>query len=61
VEEYKEKKGIEDDDDVDIYLADSQLSTDQALEEAMKAGKETRFTAHVAIPTQKDVEDALLR
>ncbi len=34
---------------------------DTALEEAMKAGKETRFTAHVAIPTQKDVEDALLR
>jgi len=61
VEEYKEKKGIEEDDDVDIYLADSQLTTDQALEEAMKAGKETRFTAHVAIPTQKDVEDALLR
>jgi len=61
VEDYKEKKGIEDDDDVDIYLADSQLTTDQALEEAMKAGKETRFTAHVAIPTQKDVEDALLR
>eukprot|EP00088_Acartia_fossae_P022713 TRINITY_DN2384_c0_g1_i12.p1 TRINITY_DN2384_c0_g1~~TRINITY_DN2384_c0_g1_i12.p1 ORF type:complete len:312 (+),score=114.96 TRINITY_DN2384_c0_g1_i12:383-1318(+) len=60
VEEYKEKKGIEDDDDVDIYFKDTQ-DTDLALEEAMKAGKETRFTAHVAIPTQKDVEDALLR
>jgi len=64
VMDYKEKKGIEDDDDTDIYISD--LSSfyqdpDTALEEAMKAGKETRFTAHVAIPTQKDVEDALLR
>ena len=40
-----------------LATQDSEL----ALEEAMMAGKETRFTAHVAIPTQKDVEDALLR
>jgi len=60
VSDYKEKKGLEDDDDIDIYLADAQDS-ELALEEAMMAGKETRFTAHVAIPTQKDVEDALLR
>ena len=29
--------------------------------EAMEAGKEGRFTAHVPIPTQKDIEEALLR
>ena len=27
----------------------------------MEAGKEGRFTAHVPIPTQKDIEEALLR
>ena len=31
------------------------------MEEAMAAGKEARFVSHVPIPTQKDVQDALLR
>ena len=31
VEEYKEKKGIEDDDDVDIYLKDTQVVTFRAI------------------------------
>jgi len=60
VEEYKVSKGMEEDDDVDIYIKDDQ-GEDEALQEAMEAGKEGRFTAHVPIPTQKDIEDALLR
>jgi len=60
VQEYKEKKGVEDDDDVDIYFKDDK-NEDEALQEAMEAGKEGRFTAHVPIPTQKDIEEALLR
>jgi len=60
VQAYKEKKGLEDDDDIDIYIRDEK-DEDQTLQEAMEAGKEGRFTAHVPIPTQKDIEDALLR
>jgi len=60
IEEYKEKKGLEEDDDVDIYLKEDKAE-DEALMEAMEAGKEGRFTAHVPIPTQKDIEEALLR
>jgi len=60
VQAYKEKKGMEDDDDIDIYIRDEK-DEDQTLQEAMEAGKEGRFTAHVPIPTQKDIEDALLR
>ena len=50
----------EDDDDVDIYLKDDK-DEDEALQEAMEAGKEGRFMAHVPIPTQRDIEEALLR
>ena len=50
----------EDDDDVDIYLKDDK-GEDEALQEAMEAGKEGRFMAHVPIPTQRDIEEALLR
>lgn len=60
IDEYKEKKGLEDDDDVDIYLKEEK-GDDEALQEAMEAGKEGRFMAHVPIPTQKDIEEALLR
>jgi len=60
IEEYKEKKGLEDDEDVDIYIKDDK-GEDEALQEAMEAGKEGRFMAHVPIPTQKDIEEALLR
>jgi len=60
IEEYKEKKGMEDDEDVDIYIKDEK-GEDEALQEAMEAGKEGRFMAHVPIPTQKDIEEALLR
>ncbi|XP_023331985.1 pre-mRNA-splicing factor ISY1 homolog [Eurytemora carolleeae] len=61
IQEYKEKKGMaEDDDDVDIYLKDDK-GEDEALQEAMEAGKEGRFMAHVPIPTQRDIEEALLR
>jgi len=60
VEEYKVSKGMEEDDDVDIYFKDDK-GEDEALQAAMEAGKEARFTAHVPIPTQKDIEDALLR
>jgi pre-mRNA-splicing factor ISY1 len=36
------------------------MSDADRLEEAMKEGKEGRFFAHMAIPTQKDIEQALL-
>lgn len=61
IDEYKQLKGIADeDDDMDIYFKEEK-GDDEALLEAMEAGKEGRFTAHVPIPTQKDIEDALLR
>ena len=42
------------------YLQDDK-GEDEALQEAMEAGKEGRFMAHVPIPTQRDIEEALLR
>ena len=50
----------EDSTDPDIYAVPPDMSDMDRLEEAMKEGKEGRFFAHVAIPTQKDIEQALL-
>lgn len=61
VDEWKEKKGMgEEDDDMDIYFKEEKEEA-ELLQEAMEAGKEMRFVAHVPIPTQKDIEEALLR
>lgn len=46
--------------DPDIYAVPPEMSATDRLEEAMKEGKEGRFFAHVAIPTQRDIEQALL-
>jgi len=52
----------EGDDDEDLYIKEMKTKDDdEALREAMEAGKEGRFTAHVKVPTQKDIEEALLR
>ena len=63
VKEWKETRAaggtVENDDDVDIYKVP--LTEQDEMEEAMKAGKEARFVSHVPIPTQKDIQDALLR
>jgi len=50
----------EEDEDADIYKL-PETSEQDLVEEAMAAGKEARFVSHVPIPTQKDVQDALLR
>merc|ERR1712029_1016274 len=34
---------------------------EDALKEAMEEGKEARFMARVKVPTQKDIEEALIR
>ena len=47
-------------DDVDIY-AEPEVSQEDEMEEAMRAGKEARFVSHVPIPSQKDIQDALVR
>lgn len=64
VREWKEKREngeVEEmDDDPDIYAIPPDMSDADRLEEAMKEGKEGRFLAHMAIPTQKDIEQALL-
>ena len=49
-------------DDKNLYIKElKSKDEDEALREAMEAGKEGRFTAHVKVPTQKDIEEALLR
>ena len=66
IKEWKEKgdtefdPATEDSTDPDIYAVPPEMSDMDRLEEAMKEGKEGRFFAHVAIPTQKDIEQALL-
>ena len=64
VKEWKETSdadtGDPEADDPDIYAVPPDMSDKDRLEEAMKAGKEGRHFAHVAIPTQKDIEQALL-
>jgi len=47
----------ETDEEEDIYAT----LGEKTVEEAMLEGKERRFTARVVIPTQKDIEEALLR
>jgi len=47
-------------DDEDLYLQPV-VAKEEALQEAMEAGKEGRFLARVPIPTQTDIEEALLR
>ena len=62
--EYKEKKAkgkIEVEEEEDIYACVPDMSVQDKIEEAMRAGKEQRFTTHVPIPSQKDIEEALLR
>ncbi|XP_040575383.1 pre-mRNA-splicing factor ISY1 homolog [Lepeophtheirus salmonis] len=50
------------DEESDLLTMPPEMSHDAKLEEAMDEGKEgKRFVSHVAIPTQKDVEEALLR
>ena len=64
IKEWKERdnteSAAEDSADPDIYAVPPDMSDMDRLEEAMKEGKEGRFFAHVAIPTQKDIEQALL-
>merc|ERR1719233_1353193 len=49
-------------DEEDLYIKElKSKDEEEALREAMEAGKEGRFTAHVKVPTQKDIEEALLR
>jgi len=49
-------------DEEDLYIKELKTKDEEeALREAMEAGKEGRFTAHVKVPTQKDIEEALLR
>jgi len=63
VKEWKEKREAgqeENDEEPDIYAVPPDMSDMDRLEEAMREGKEGRFFAHVAIPTQKDIEQALL-
>jgi pre-mRNA-splicing factor ISY1 len=50
-----------DEEEEDIYALPPAMSEEDRVEEAMLEGKEARFTAHVAVPTQKDIEEALLR
>jgi len=57
-----EANNDEGEDDEDLYIKEMKSKDDEeALREAMEAGKEGRFTAHVKVPTQKDIEEALLR
>merc|ERR1719203_1785676 len=65
VDEWKGKKfgEVEDEgeeEDGDLYKQ-PEVPKEEALQEAMEAGKEGRFFARVPIPTQKDIEEALLR
>ena len=49
-------------DDEDLYIKEIKTKDDDdALAEAMEEGKEQRFMARVKVPTQKDIEEALLR
>ena len=64
IAEYKgSKEGAEDvDDEEDLYIKEIRSKDeDEALKEAMEEGKEARFMARVKVPTQKDIEEALLR
>ena len=50
------------DEDEDLYIKEIKAKDDEdALKDAMEEGKEARFMARVKVPTQKDIEEALLR
>lgn len=53
--------GADDEDVRNIYLSLPDMSAEDRMAEAMEEGKEARVTSHVEIPSQKDIEDALLR
>merc|ERR1711973_85095 len=40
---------------------EAEENEEEALKEAMEEGKEARFMARVKVPTQKDIEEALIR
>jgi len=64
IAEYKGSKegGEEMEDDEDLYIKEIRSKDEEeALKEAMEEGKEARFMARVKVPTQKDIEEALLR
>jgi len=64
IAEYKGSKETseEADDDEDLYIKEIKSKDDEdALKEAMEEGKEARFMARVKVPTQKDIEEALIR
>ena len=64
IAEYKgNKAGGEDmEEDEDLYIKEIKAKDDDdALKDAMEEGKEARFMARVKVPTQKDIEEALLR
>jgi len=44
-------------------VTDEMAEADEAerMAEAMAAGKERRFVAHVVVPTQKEIEESMLR
>merc|ERR1719225_375348 len=52
--------GFRDDDDIDIYMRERK-DEEEELREAMEAGKESTVFARVKVPTQADIEEALLR
>ena len=66
VEEWKGRKergeldgGVEEEED--IYIRQPDMTDADRVELAMQEGRERRVKALVSIPTQKDIEDALLR
>ena len=64
IAEYKgSKENTEEaEDEEDLYIKEIKSKDDEdALKEAMEEGKEARFMARVKVPTQKDIEEALLR
>merc|ERR1712150_465623 len=61
--ELKKKKMGEDqyaqmDEDI---LKVPEMSENDRLEEAMEAGKETRYLSYIQVPSQEDIKQALLR
>ena len=64
IAEYKgSKENTEEaEDEEDLYIKEIKSKDDEdALKEAMEEGKEARFMARVKVPTQKDIEEALIR
>lgn len=57
VQKWREEGGLRS-EDADEF---SEMDEAERMAEAMTAGKEGRYIAHVVVPTQKDIEDALLR